>query len=372
MIVLRSRKRPITPQFGLVELTVLSEADLKLYVENHVLGGQRLANSENVRRLFRFTEGVPIRIDKALADLQVITIDELVDANFDSRLNYQEALQPPTSLADMINELRNSTNPLLKRCFLLLTLLSAFPFGEQLTRIRNAMSREPLFPDHARELLSRRLIEIIDLENIEIARAHQSVKVLSVPRLIREYVRSLVPPSELSRMDASAANLYFGPSWLSGTFRRSTSTRFNNPHRANHEIQNAAALVVRILRSAQSDRDKRMLKGAFLLAGHFMHDLIDGHHYHKAAECGLDLLEFYPEEEQENIAHLRYQVGRSQRMIGDYERSRDQLLNVVDFSFSKAVKQSVLVNLALCLQQLDDDDAGSRKSQGSYCYRPSE
>jgi hypothetical protein len=65
---------------------------------------------------------------------------------------------------------------------------------------------------------------------------------------------------------------------------------------------------------------------------------------------------FEPDEFEQQLALVKYQYGRSLRMIGEDERARDVLRDIDLGILQKEWRQASLLNLALCYQSLREDD----------------
>jgi hypothetical protein len=144
--LVRSYRRPPLHSLPVVHLKPLDEADLRTYVLEHELGGSELASANAISLLLRHTDGIPTRIDRSLKELEVITLSELVNSDADVAPVPVDASDTSPALAKSIREISNSTDTTQLRSFSLLKVLSLFPQGEQLSRIKRFNSTAPFFP----------------------------------------------------------------------------------------------------------------------------------------------------------------------------------------------------------------------------------
>jgi predicted MPP superfamily phosphohydrolase len=245
-VIVRSRR---TPKGGgpSIELKPFDEADTKAYVGEHKERDSALSTDVAHAQFFRFTDGVPSRIDSALRDLAVTSLQELTAAHSE-RLRHVEVEDIPEALVKAVGELSTSSNPILNRAFDLLKALAIFPQGEQLSHIRRFKGVHPFFPPHARELIDRALVDSISAPQVGVVGAGDVTKVLVERRVVRDYVKTLLSEAEFVDLNRQAVSLYFGDHWINGVYKSPAQLRFDDPHRGSPEILNAAAVLTRLLR----------------------------------------------------------------------------------------------------------------------------
>lgn len=358
-VIFRSRKKPQHHLFAAVELLPLDEADLRSYVNDHERGGADLASQDTIIALHRHTDGIPIRVDQALKQLEVVTLPELVSSSFDVSMSDSvpvsstAGMQPGLSAA--VREFAASTDPTQQRAFALLKALSIFPQGEQLNRIKRFNYNAPFFPKHATELFDQGFIEVTTLQRLD-TRADAQAKTLMVPRSIRECVRELIDIAELRELNRKAADLYFGRDWATGVMKSPPSYRFDNPNCPNGDIANANAIIVRLYNDASASDDEHGMARTLGLARSYLNALDNGDHYHSAVTfCDQLLPNVSVERFEEQVARLKARFGACLRMIGLHERAEKVLLEVEDYPLPSAARQSIFLNLALIYEDDDDD-----------------
>lgn len=320
-VLIRCRRDPQSPRLPLVHLIALDEADLRTYILEHEHGGVELASPNSVGLLLRHTDGIPSRIDRTLKELEVIPISELTNTDSSISLSSTQAGSP--SLTKAIKELAESDEAAHQRSFGLLKVLSLFPQGEQLSRIKRFFLNAPFFPAHATELLDQALIEVTTLQGLDAGGAASLAKTLVVPRPVRECVRHLMDSNEISHMNHRSAEIYFGSQWLSGTFKFPAAYKFDDPHCGDADITNASTIVVRLLRETTSTEDSQNAARVLGLAEFYLKALLGGSHYNSAMIFCDELVPLIPNVGFEaKMASIRSLQGRSLRMLGEHGRAK--------------------------------------------------
>jgi predicted phosphodiesterase len=209
-IILRTRVNPIGASLPAISLEPFDEADLALYVRESELGGARYSKPDSVGIIYRRTDGVPARVDEALRDLQVTSLTDLAATNPDFAETAIISVDAPASLVMAIDHIKTSTDNDAPRSYELLLALSALPYGEQLSRIRRFLGVHPFTTNHARYLLDRGLLTSVTLSGMGENEDAEQVRALSVPRIVREYVISIMPDEKIRAIDRSLVTMYFG------------------------------------------------------------------------------------------------------------------------------------------------------------------
>jgi tetratricopeptide (TPR) repeat protein len=355
-VIMHSRHPPDDGAFRSVALRPLDEADLRAYVADHPHGGEQYTSLEAISALYRHTDGMPARIDTALRELEIVTIEQLSSANRD--LVHAEAVseEVPSGLVKAVADLSSSEDPMRRRAFDLLKALAAFPHGESLERIKRFYGPHPLFPAHALELTSRSLITSTSILGGDVFGEEGPSKLLVVPRPVRDYVRSQTSAQELRDQTRRAAALYFGENWPQGQIRESFAKRLQNPMASNAEITNASAIVVRLLNDAIELQDSRAKDAAMHIAAAYINALNTGDHFRSVITVCGDILSEIGDEKSDDAVTIRAAYGKCLRMLSKQELARDLLVDLAKQPAPKSVRQRILVNLALAHQSLDEPD----------------
>lgn len=360
-VLLRAQRPPRNgPQFVVAELKALDEADVAIYLRDSDQAGDALSKPEKVSQIFRLTDGVPSRIDNALRELEVTSLDDLLSANSDLGSTALTVLAPQ-ALVSAVGELEASADLAEQRAFDLLKAIAALPAGEQLSQIARLNGPIPFRPAHAIDLTSRALLDSAPLMALG-AEENATSKALVVPRPVREYVRSRLSEAEVRSLDRKLLTLYFGEGWNKGKISGSRAGRCaSNSLCPMHEIVNANTLIVRYLRRAVEDESSDNIDTAVALASAFIECLSNGSHYRGALSLCDDAMHLIPKENRERqLTILQYERARALRMTNNLEEVRDAL-EALDYNYlSQYQRQSAKLNLALAYRSLSKADDAKR------------
>jgi len=363
-IIIRSRRAPLSHVLPAIQLMALDEADLRTYVLEHERGGSHLASASAISTLLRHTDGIPTRVDRALKELEVIGLPELVNTESDLTALSVVGHSTSPSLAKLVQSLHQSTDPTQVRTFSLLKVLSIFPQGEQLQRIKRFNPVAPFFPAHAAELLEQALIEVATMQRIDSGGSGSLAKTLVVPRPVRECVRDLMDPEDVRRMNHRGAEIYFGPQWVSGLFKFPTGYKFDEPHCGSADMANASTIIIRLLKEAVNSDEVQQISRSLGLAEFYLRALLDGDHYHNAVIFCDDLVPTIPISGfEEKKATIRAFHARSLRMLGQHEQSKATTLEIINYPTSNSNRQTILLNLALCHHSLNENDDAKKVAE---------
>ncbi|MBW5440553.1 hypothetical protein FXB41_39050 [Bradyrhizobium canariense] len=359
-IVLRSRIGPIGARLPHVHLSALDKADLAAYISDHELGDDAYLSAEAVHRLHMHTDGVPARVDRALKELQVVSLSDLVNSDAEVSRDLVAA-EIPETLASVILRLASSEDESASRAFGLLKVLSLFPQGESLARIKHFYSAKPFFPPHATALKDQGLLESVTVQHLNTSGEDSSPRILIVPRLVREAVRQALSVDDAFFLDRRAAELYFGADWSSGSYRPPPAYRFNNPHCNTSDLANANVIIMRLYRESVTASDGEMTERVLGLMVSHLTALFKGDHYQSIVTFCEDVLAIVnPDDHQEKAALIKHTYARALRMCGYHEKSKQVIEEIRDFDFSSDKKESLLLNLALVYQAMRDREEAEK------------
>jgi tetratricopeptide (TPR) repeat protein len=238
----------------------------------------------------------------------------------------------------------------------LLKALTVFPRGEQLLRIARFNGHKGFFIENAKRLKALNLIESTTTEGVGSSGDDESARTLFVLRPIRDYVRGGLDAREIRALNERAAELYFGPNWVLGTYKPRHAYRGDNPQAAAGDIANASTILKRLINDAIETEDKRRLEAGFELASAFVGALHEGDHFRSVALICEDLEELALEAGfGEKAEFLAYQKARGLRMIDRVTEAAAIFSKLAATSVAKERRQSILLNLALCFESLGSD-----------------
>lgn len=367
LIFARTQRPPIGNRMTSIELRALDEADVAIYVRESELGGERYGKPDAVSILFRHTDGIPSRLDAALLDLELVSLNDLLVSNPDINESSGSIVSAPPALVSTINELRYSEDDGELRAYRLLLALSALPQGERLTRIRRFDGPKPFHLSHARLLQQKVLIDTASVSALIGTDDEDAMsKALVVPRPVRDYVRDTMDEATAKSIDRTSLEFFFGGEWQSGKIESSpTGRRIRSPICDGYEIQNASTLILRYIRRALADHNDFETESGIRLASSFIESLIKGDHFRSAASLAKDVItaieEFGGHEKELNI--LRYEHARSLRMLSRHDEAREEFERLDHGGLSKWQRQASELGLALCYDSLGDKERAVSTAQ---------
>lgn len=362
-VIIRSRSRPVD-FCRVVQLHPLDEADATVYVTSH----EQTSNlpMDAIGRIFRHSGGLPARIDAILRAIEVVGTKALHDLDVD--IAGKAATRPddfPQGLVEAIQELNGSDDEHSRRAATLLKVLSLFPQGEPLTRIRRFFDKKPFYFSHATLLLERGLIDSNPITSMEgSALSQEQGNALTVRRPVREYLVQSLSAAELKRLNTQALVLYFGENWASRGIRSPSDIKFSSAGCSALGIDNASTLILREVRASTESKNYIRVKAALVLSESFVGQLKQGDHFRGVAqflEGAVKIFEDYVSarsgeqamKESLSLSSLLHSQASALRMIGQIERAH-QLASAISLDRqSNEFKGRVLLTIALCKQSLN-------------------
>jgi predicted MPP superfamily phosphohydrolase len=364
-VILRATRQPKRDLgFPAIELKALDEADVALYLRDSKTS-DALSTPDSVSAIFRHTDGVPNRIDVALRELAVTSLEDLISANTDFGDKALTVAVPPALIAAVAG-VESAEDASERYAYELLKALASLPRGEQLKSIARLNGPIPFRASHALALSDRALIDSMPLTVLGPTHEPTTAKALVVPRPVREYVRDQLTDTETRSLDRRIIELYFGGNWKAGKIAASAAGRSaRNSLCDMHEIVNASTLIVRHIKRAVGEGDDIEIEAGARLASAFVECLTSGHHHRAAAALCSDVIPLVPEEAYaRQITVLNYEKAGCLRMTGRMEEARDLLLSLDITHLTKPQRQGMKLYLALIYDRLGEkEEAASAAKQ---------
>ncbi len=360
LLIVKSRLPPASCSLQTVELGPLDEADTAIYVAAHKHGGQSTFTHQQIVQLFRHTDGVPARIDSVLSDIQIVGTSELHRLNTDVAGKVVATMTLAPGLVQAIAELQASHDPSVKQAFELLKTLTIFPRGELLNTIKRFNHLKPFYPQDARLLMELALIDTVEVPSVHpAANAGDGARAMLVRRPVREYLYSVLSEPERKRLNSQALNLYFGSGWALNGIKSPKSHRFDDRKCGAWQIGNANMMVLRAAREAVDAGTKTSRKKALELANAYCAAIRKGDHYSGVIALCSDIIPLLESVNDPSIdlTLLQSKYGCALRMTGDHDKSRSVLQDIDLTLANKALRQSILLDIALVCKSLRDNGA---------------
>lgn len=366
-LIVKSRRSPENCALKVVELRPFDEADTMAYVAAHEHGGRDFATTKLVAQLFRHTDGIPTRIDRALRDIQIVGVTQMHTLDSDVAGKSAAVLAAPSGLIETLREFEQSGDPTVVRALKLLKVLTMFPRGEQLATVRRFYGPSPFYPQDARILLDAALVDAVEIPSID-AEANESAKALVVRRPVREYWYASLPPHELKSLNKQSLELYFGKDWVLKGIKTPKHMRFNDPRCGAWAIGNASMLILRAAREAVECQVASRLAAVRNLATAYCSNLKLGNHFLAVISLCEDLIPLFEGlDDPLDLSILRTEFAKALRMTGQAERAIQLCKQVQSTSPSKGLLQSTHLTLAMCYEGLGGIDEA--KLSASACIQ---
>jgi predicted MPP superfamily phosphohydrolase/tetratricopeptide (TPR) repeat protein len=358
-IIVRSRKAPIKTSLRTIKLYPLDEADTATYILNHERGDSQLARSDAVARIFRHTDGIPYRIDAVLRDIQFVGMQGLYEIDTDVAGKSAVTQGIPQALIEAVQELASSEDEVDKRAFSLLKVLTLFPRGEQLERVKRFYGSKAFWPAHVAVLRDHAFVDAVIIPSLggTVSDTNEG-KAFVVRRPVREYLYKVLTATEVKNISRRALSLYFGENWKIRGIKSPADLKFKDPQCGVWEIGNASTLILRVAKTAVDSNDAASIKDAVILATVFCAALKQGNHFRNITSLLDDLVPLFESTGIEiNLLDIRYQLASALRMIGHHDRAKEILISIDESKkASIPLLGQVLLTLSLLYQSGNENE----------------
>jgi tetratricopeptide (TPR) repeat protein len=346
------------PDTDPIRIGGLDVADTRSYL-NKAPKPVHLSSTVDYNRVHRVTGGVPIYLDDFIRALDVTDVE--------GALAQADAQPLPTggslheSITREIKDIQNATADDMNRTRALLWTLAILEQGESLAAIKRLDARAPIWPKHASYLQSRGCLESVTITaQFTTSGGHpirrEGDKILRIPRLVRDYVLSIMTSAERQEIVRSVATLYFSDDWRLGLIRMRRRLAIGTEI-STHQSGNELAILKCLLQSPDVYFSSPSV--AFQLALGYVGQLRSKGFYGEAYEAAKDTLAIVESMEsvyvKEETYHIQLLAASCARMVGEREACVKYLqiaLPAVRASGVKARLTDALVNLAMALHTL--------------------
>jgi hypothetical protein len=356
--VIRLTALPCPVTANAVRIGRLDVADTRSYL-NKAPKPVQLSSTFDYTRVHRNTGGVPIYLDEFIAALDVTDLEgALAEAD----------AQPATtgavlheSIVKEITELQGCTADDMMRTRSLLWTLAILEQGESLGAIKRLDPRKPIWPRYAGHLQSRGCLESVTITsrlNVpgRTATTTEGDKILRIPRLVRDYVLSIMTREEREEIVRNVAKLYFSDDWRTGVVRMRRRLAVGTEI-STHQSGNELAILKSLLQSPDVYFDAPSV--AFQLALSYVSQLKSKGFFGEAYEAAKDTLAIvegmHGVYDKEEVYHIQLLAASCARMVGEREACVKYLQTALPFVRASGVKNRLtdaLVNLSMALLSL--------------------
>jgi len=335
-----------------VKLFPLDASDVRSYLDHHVSGTfSELDSAENLVKLLDITSGLPKHIDREIESLKVASFEEILEAERESQIDIASVDQIPKSLKQAIGSLDDSKDKVKERGFRLLKILTVLYNGETAANLKRFDGPNPIRIESANLLEQLSLIEVITTNKVLSRVANstfQQIKLLRVPRQIRDYVNTLITDDERDSILKLACDMYFGRKWRSGSIKDIYSSVFGVYNFLN--VDNCHVITNNLMGNAIKKDDAFEIERAANLAINFCDHIHDHGDYKNAVNISEEIYNWL---KPTNFSRLKGRnailYGAALRMSGNADKSTlilNEALQIDEANFSNDEKNSILFDLA--------------------------
>jgi predicted negative regulator of RcsB-dependent stress response len=351
-ITLIARQQPSLLQINeYVKLTPLDAPQIKTYVQNHPSNTDELELPQNILKLEELTSGLPKHIDRIVENLKVATFEELFEAERESSLDTIATDQIPKSLIQAINGLIETSDRLKKRSFQLLKILTILANGEIYSNVHRFNANEPIYIDNPNELEGLSLLEVVTSNRIvsKVSGTQpQPIKILRIPRQIRDYVNTLITENEKDEILRLACDMYFGNRWREGSIKDIYGSSFLKTQKF-YNVDNCHLLINKLMVNAIKNNDENGVERAAQVAINFCKLVYDAGDYKNAINTAEEVYTWLkPTQHNKAKAAIAKILGEALRMSGNREKALSLLteaLEIEDGNLANSEKNDIYVEL---------------------------
>ena len=352
-IIIIARQPPLyISSDSYVKLFPLDGSEVTSYVNHHPGVVHELQNADNLFKLIEITSGLPKHIDRIIDSLKVASFEDLLESEKEWPVDMVNVDQIPKSLKRAISNLAESPDKLKLRSFKLLKILTILANGETIGNLKRFDGTEPIYIQNANELEQLSLMEVVTTTKVlpkVTQNLTQQIKILRVPRQIRDYVNTLITDDEKDTIVKNACEMYFGNKWRQGTIKDiySSSSVFETSKFFN--VDNCHLITNSLMANAIRDCNEHEIERAAHLVVNFCNHI----HTHGDYKNAVDTLEeIYGWLRSTNFNRIKATnaklLGEALRMAGNMERSNqilNEALEIKGGNFSKDEKNSIYIEL---------------------------
>ncbi|MEK6743541.1 MAG: hypothetical protein AABZ15_08025 [Nitrospirota bacterium] len=379
-LILNSRQRPSNKLFGHVDLKPLDITETASYIANHPKAGQELRDVDSIDVLHLRSEGLPMHLDRLIDSLQVLSLRELVDIEFEVVPDHMSGREPvPMALKQAVATLSQSTDRYTRRSFRMLKVLSILPEGETLQAIRRAYPAEPFYPQNAFELINLSLakveahpsfdndISLSPIKSSSSAEDDANDKRLCVPRQVRDYLNSTLSKEEREDIVRCSSELLFGDKWREGKVRISRIKSLGGRGARSTGPGNEHAIVLQLLKDAIYRKDEKEISRTLVLGINYCSTLKEYNRFKDGSIASEDVIALIRDLDfNKEFIELAIINGECLRMTGQRDKALEIFQKVLDRNIdylSSDRLADVYLEIALIHDQNDNGEQAIKSAQ---------
>jgi tetratricopeptide (TPR) repeat protein len=360
LLIVRITSLPCPDSVAPIKIGPLQLPDTRSYL-NKAPRPVKFTSMTDYARVHRATGGVLVYLDEFINALGVTNIEGAI-----AQVETQPVVSPESlhaSVVKEIDEIHASSTDEMKRTRSLLRTLTVLEQGESLTAIKRLDSTAPIWPRNASYLQNRGCLDSITItprltNGRRVISPVESDKILRIPRLVRDYVLSIMTEEERREIVRTVAKLYFSEDWRLGIVRMrrrlAVGTEIST-HQSGNEMT-----ILKLLLQSPTDYFQGGAAGAFQLALSYVGQLKSKGFFGEAYEAAKDTIAIVESLStvyaEVDVYHIRLAAASCARMVGEREACVEYLQAALPFvreSDVKARLTDALVNMAMAYKALN-------------------
>ncbi|WP_065909080.1 hypothetical protein [Pseudomonas sp. 58 R 12] len=350
-----------------VALKVMDEVNCSRYVLGHPWGYRVTEADLAGGEIYLITRGSSRAIDKLLERLEYMELSEIAAENSDAALHNIDVEDIPEALKLQIDRLQSSTEDF---SYDLLKCLSIFPYGEDISNLKNFDKDRMLYPRMGGPLVKLGLAEGLRFFIFR-NEATELPKVIVAKTLVQDYVRSKLNKDEYKDLTSKALTLYFSADWKLGKPKLSGKFSLESLNHSTFAIRNANTLLRRVFNDAIETNNSREIQDSLNLLSHYTRKLISAHQYRYVVSlCHVIYPSLQKLRDDHFVKEILFSYGKSLRMVREFVRSIDVMTDLLAArALTIEFESKIYIDLALSYDEKGDSADAINAANQALLYR---
>lgn len=200
-----------------ITLKQLDVDDVKEYL--NVEDNKGKIKASDIDKIYLLTSGVPAKLDKIQEYSNVMSLSDILEEDTIEISDDRLLDNVPQYLLEQVNSLSLSENPINKRLYHLLMVMSVLECGETAKNIKNCFHEYGFKIDDFQRLLSINLAISIEKND------YGCMVILKINPLIKDYIRAKLTTEDTINIVHKSMTIIYGPHWESISIKLSTSVK---------------------------------------------------------------------------------------------------------------------------------------------------
>ncbi len=354
--IITSATKPDSFIYDCIDLIPLDIPAVKQYIEKSQEINSTFTFLE-FEKINRLSSGIPLYLNKVIEQLKFRPLSDLGEVEFESSTSGDIENGLTKTIKRDINLLKTENSKESNRKFFLLSVLSLLHNGETFERIRRFDSTKPFHPEDISFLLKNKLVETVQVNSIFEQNQIDSdlIKIIKVPRIIRDYISSILSTEEKLEIYKQACSIYLGENW-----RNSIKLIQSKDAELDLIIYQNMQVSIRFILSYGIEQNKEMeIKRMTRISSELIRYLSDIGAYKDAIyliEETLTLIKNIDIEDFDDVrVFLTTKLGKNLRMTSFHEKSINILKEICDDesnSLNKKDRNEIRLSIAYAFETL--------------------